>query len=82
MNLSQLKNIGPKSGEWLTSVGITTAEQLELIGSVNAYQMVKAAYPMEVSLNLLYAFEATLLNLDWKELPEDIKDKLKAQLVE
>ena len=73
-------NIGPKSNAWLASVGITTEEQLEELGAVAAYQRVKAAYPHIVSLNLLYALQANLLDLNWIDLPPDIKAQLKSQV--
>jgi DNA transformation protein len=50
------------------------------LGVVATYKRVKAAYPEKVSLNLLYALQAALLDLPWNELPPDIKEELKQQV--
>ena len=75
-----MKNIGPKSSEWLASVGIHTLDDVAKLGVVETYKRVKAAYPEKVSLNLLYGLQAALLDLPWNELPPDIKAELKKQV--
>jgi DNA transformation protein len=75
-----MKNIGPKSSEWLASVGIHTLDDVAAQGVVEAYKRVKAAYPDKVSLNMLYGLQAALLDIPWNELPPDIKAELKRQV--
>jgi DNA transformation protein and related proteins len=75
-----MKNMGPKSTEWLASVGIHTLDDVASIGVVESYLRVIAAYPDKVSLNLLYGLQAALLDLPWNELPPDIKAGLKRQV--
>jgi DNA transformation protein len=75
-------NIGPKSREWLASIGVHTMDDVVQIGVVETYKRVKAAYPEKVSLNLLYGLQAALLDLPWTELPPDIKEELKRQAEE
>jgi DNA transformation protein and related proteins len=75
-----MKNMGPKSTEWLSSVGIHSLDDVAAIGVVESYLRVKAAYPDKVSLNLLYGLQAALLDLPWNELPPDIKAELKRQV--
>lgn len=75
-----MKNIGPKSSEWLASVGVHTLDDVAAIGVIEAYKRVKAAYPDKVSLNLLYGLQAALLDLPWNEMPPDIKAELKRQV--
>ena len=75
-----MKNIGPKSSEWLASVGIYTLDDVANLGVVETYKRVKVAYPEKVSLNLLYGLQAALLDLPWNELPPDIKEELKRQV--
>lgn len=74
---SDLKNIGPVSMEWLRAVGITSREDLERIGPVEAYRQIKA-HGFNGSLNLLYALEAALQNIHWTALSPQTKAKLKA----
>jgi DNA transformation protein and related proteins len=75
-----MKNMGPKSTQWLASVGIHSLDDVARIGVVESYLRVKAAYPDKVSLNLLFGLQAALLDLPWNELPPDIKAELKRQV--
>jgi len=77
-----MKNMGPKSSAWLSSIGIQTLDQVAELGVVETYRRVKTAYPDKVSLNLLYGLQAALLDLPWNELPQDIKDDLKRRVGE
>jgi DNA transformation protein len=77
-----VKNLGPKSTEWLASVGIQTLDDVARIGVVETYKRVKAAHPEKVSLNLLWGLQAALLDIPWNELPPDIKDQLRKEVEE
>jgi len=77
-----MKNMGPKSSEWLASIGVHSLEDVAKLGVVETYKRVKAAYPEKVSLNLLYGLQAALLDISWNELPPDIKEELKRQVEE
>ncbi len=77
-----MKNLGPKSREWLASLGIHTLDDVARLGVAETYKRVKTAYPDKVSLNLLYGLQAALLGLPWNELPLDIKESLKKQIEE
>ncbi|KAA0279725.1 MAG: competence protein TfoX [Chloroflexi bacterium] len=75
-----MKNIGPKSSEWLASIGIHSLEDVARLGVVETYKMVKAAYPERVSLNMLYGLQAALLDIPYQELPQDIRDQLRREV--
>ncbi|WP_426452795.1 TfoX/Sxy family protein [Paenibacillus sp. S-38] len=75
----RIKNMGPKGRQWLESKGIMTREDLERIGSVEAYKRLKASIP-GVSILALYAMEAALWDLHWNALPEEIKASLQEQV--
>lgn len=72
----ELKNLGTVSREWLTAVGIRSRIELEEIGSVEAYRLVRS-HGFNASLNLLYALEAALHDEHWTELAPDVKARLK-----
>ena len=74
--LEDLKNIGPTTAAWLRDAGIKTREQLEDLGPVMAYKMVKHRHP---GMNLLglYALQGALLDVHWNALPPDLKERLK-----
>jgi DNA transformation protein len=78
--VQRLKNLGPKSTQWLESIGITTPQDLAERGVVTAYLEVKNLYPDRVSLNLLWGMQAALLGIPWRHLPDEMKDELKAEL--
>jgi len=81
-DLAGLRNIGPRSAEWLDSVGIQTVEDLEEVGVVEAYLRTKDAFPDQVSLNLLYGLQAAMLDMDWRQIPESMKRDLREQVGE
>ncbi len=76
--IESLPNLGPKSSQWLRDAGITTIAELEQLGSVAAYQLVKLRQP-KASLNLLWAIEAGLTVRDWRELPQSTKQRLRKE---
>jgi hypothetical protein len=77
--LSGLKNLGPKSEEWLNAIGVHTKSDLIRLGSIHAYRLMKDA-GFNVSLNLLYAMEGVILGTRWDELPEKLKAELQAAI--
>lgn len=77
-----MKNLGPKSREWLASIGVYTLEDVANLGVVETYKLVKAAYPEQVTLNMLWGLQAALLGIRWDELPTDIKEQLRKEVSE
>jgi len=74
--IESLRNLGPQSGQWLRDTGITTIAELERLGPVVAYRLVKQHQP-KASLNLLRAMAAGLKGKDWRKLSEEEKGDLK-----
>jgi DNA transformation protein len=74
-----LPGIGPVTQSRLSDAGISTVEDLRIIGSVEAYRRLKFMLPRQVSLNALYALEASLRGCHWLDLPEDVKAALRQQ---
>lgn len=77
-----MRNLGPKSSEWLATVGIHTLDDVARLGVVETYKRVKAAYPEKVTLNMLWGLQAALLDIPWYELPADIKAQLRKEVGE
>jgi DNA transformation protein and related proteins len=77
--IEKLRNMGPKSGEWLRACGIHTVDDLRSLGAVTAYQLV-AGSRRGVSLNLLWALEAGLQDRDWRDLTEREKLSRRSEL--
>lgn len=74
--ITDLKNIGPKSAQWLNAIGVHNLQDLRDMGAVDCYRILKSqGYP--ASLNLVYAIEAALRNLHWTKLPSAVKQQLK-----
>ncbi|MDP9379097.1 MAG: TfoX/Sxy family protein [Chloroflexota bacterium] len=76
--LELLPNIGRVTAGWLHDAGIRTAQDLEVVGPVEAWRRVKAVYPNQVTLVLLYALQGALLGIHWNDLPRDLKQRLKS----
>jgi len=79
--IESLPNLGPKSSQWLREAGITTIAELERLGPVVAFRLVKQHQP-KASLNLLWAMAAGLKGKDWRVLSETTKMRLRKNAVE
>ena len=79
--IESLRNLGPKSGQWLREAGIATIAELERLGPVVAFRLVKQHQP-SASLNLLWAIAAGLKGKDWRELEEATKTRLRKETEE
>ncbi|QDV30333.1 hypothetical protein Spb1_22620 [Planctopirus ephydatiae] len=79
--IESLRNLGPKSGQWLRKAGITTIAELERLGPVVAFRLVKQHQP-KASLNLLWAMAAGLKGKDWRKLTAKEKDRLRKEVEE
>lgn len=75
--LTAMMNIGKEMERKLKSVGIDTPEKLIKLGSLQAFRMLKEAYP-NVCLVHLYTLEGAIYNTEYNRLSEDRKKQLKA----
>ena len=73
--VGDLRNLGPATTAWLAAVGITTSAELFAQDPVAVGLAVRAAgYPF--SLNGCYALAAARLGVDWRVLPEAVRQDL------
>ena len=70
--LASLRNLGPKSAAMLARVGLKKKEDLQRLGGVGAYQLLKEK-KIPVSKNMAYAIEGALMDVDWRALPFEFK---------
>ncbi|HNR76849.1 MAG TPA: TfoX/Sxy family protein [Parvularculaceae bacterium] len=75
-NISQLRNLGPKTERMLSEVVFFDADTLAAIGAVEAYRRLRFAGG-GVSLNALYVMEAALRDIDWRALEPREKAELR-----
>jgi len=73
--VSQLLNLGPKSESWLNDVGIHSKHDLEQVGAVQAFLLLKGK-GHKPSLNMLYAMAGALMGVRWDKLTGKKKAKL------
>jgi hypothetical protein len=76
--LMKLRNIGPKSEEWLNKAGIYTLADLEALGAVEAWKRVHAIWPKANFAGVL-GLQGALLNLHWQALPGPLEAELRQQ---
>ncbi len=76
----QARNLGPKTWSRMVAAGILDLEDLREQGAVTAYVHLKKCFPDEVSLNALWAMQAALLDCDWRDLPGELKARLKSEV--
>ena len=75
--INQLRNLGPASTRWLNAIDVHTRRDLEKLGAVDAYAVLRA-HGYKASLNLVFAIEGALTGCDWNRLPAKRKAQLKA----
>lgn len=75
--LSSLKNIGKEIERKLKTININSSEELEKVGSKDAWLRLKLKYP-EICLVHLYTLEGAISNTEYNKLSETIKNDLKA----
>lgn len=74
-------SLGPTRTRWLAAIGVHTRRDLERLGAVYTYRVLKGqGYP--VSLNMVYAIEAALRGVDSRRLPVRLKDNLKRRVAD
>lgn len=81
MELTDLKNLGATSINWLNAAGISNKRDLEAIGPVEAYTRVKRLN-IKVSKVFLYALYGALHDREWQNLTEVEKNQLVEQATE
>ncbi len=77
--VENLRNLGATSAAWLREIGVHTRADLEQLGPVLAYQLVKQRQPTP-SLNLLWAMAAAMSDRDWRELSPEEKERLRREI--
>lgn len=78
-SIDTLRNLGPKSADWLRESGVETVGDLRRLGPVVAYLLVKERRP-RASLNLLWALAAGVQGRDWRDLSEAAKSRLRREV--
>lgn len=80
MSLSNLPNLGKASQQWLKEIGITTVEELRASGVIDTYIRLKLRYPDKITLNMLYGLYGAIHELDWRDIPPEVKAELRAEV--
>ena len=63
---------------FLRAAGITTPEQLDEVGAVEAYRRIVLAGAPDHTM-LLWALDAALLDVDWRDLPVERRQQVRAE---
>ncbi len=74
--LSHLVNIGEKTEQLLREVGVSTQQELQAIGPVEAWRRLKRLHPEQATLTSLYRLQGGLLGVPRNKLPEEIVEQL------
>ncbi|KYN83925.1 DNA transformation protein [Vibrio cidicii] len=74
--LKDLPNLRLATERMLKKAGIETVEQLEIQGSVGAYEAIKNTHSGSVSLELLWALEGAINGTHWSVIPQKRRDEL------
>ena len=67
--VERMRNLGPASARMLGAIGIQTADDLAAVGALEAFTLLRDQTGHRPSLNLLWAMEAALLDIDHGTYP-------------
>ncbi|MCA9246303.1 MAG: TfoX/Sxy family protein [Planctomycetales bacterium] len=73
--IADMRNLGPRSEEMLGRAGIHSPAEIRRLGAVLVYRRV-AERESRASLNLLWALEGALRDIDWRDLTQSDKARL------
>lgn len=79
-DLSRAKNIGKTIEKHLNEIGVFSLADLAEMTSIQAFRKIKENHK-EKTIPIcyyLYSLEGALLNLHWNDLPEELKEELRA----
>jgi DNA transformation protein len=77
--IENLRNVGAASAVWLREAGVGTIDELRRVGPVAAYLRVQRV-ERRAGLNLLWALVAGLDDRDWREVSDEEKSRLLAEM--
>lgn len=80
--IARMRNLGPASARMLAAIGVHDADDLEHLGAFAAYRRIVDETDHRPSLNLLWAMEGAVLDLDWRDLPEEFRTHLLHKLAD
>ena len=75
--IEKLKNIGPKSAEWLREIGVLTRGDLERNGAILTYKILQHRYK-GINILMLYSLYGALHDKHWNGLSPEEKSDLQA----
>lgn len=73
--IASLRNLGKSSEKLLNGIGIFTLDDIEDMGVVEAYAILKAKHE-QVSVNMLYALYGAVHDVAWNKIPLNIREEL------
>ena len=78
--IKDMRNLGPVMQRHLAKIDVVSEADLRRLGAVEAFRRLKFILGHQISLNALYAMEASLCDCDWRMLEEATKQRLKKQV--
>ncbi len=78
--LQTLKNVGPVTAAWLWAVGIRSPRALSEVGSVEAFERIRARFGGDVTIVLLYALEGAIFDEYVDQIPREVREKLRGEV--
>ena len=78
--IASLKNLGPKSAAQIVAVGIDGPDEIRELGAAVVFHRVKSRFPDSTSFNLLWALQGALMEINWHDIPDEIKRQLLSEV--
>lgn len=79
-SIDSLPNLGPYMARSLAEIDVTDADALRALGAVEAFARLKFRFGRAMSLNALWAIDAALSGIHWRDITAERKARLKTEL--
>jgi DNA transformation protein and related proteins len=69
--IEDMRNLGPASARLLASIGVRNDADLRRMGALEAFSRLRFETDGRVSLNLLWALDGALDDIDWRRIDQE-----------
>lgn len=76
--LARLPGLGPTSARMLVEAEVGDVAALHRLGVVEAWRRLRFRHGARVTVNFIYALEAAIRGIDWRDIEDARKAELKA----
>lgn len=79
LGVEGMQGLGPVTAKRLAEIGIHNPAELRAVGAVAAFRALRFRFGRDVTANALYALDAAIRDVHWREVDEPTKARLRRE---